>query len=117
MVKVEVTNPDLQEAIDIEQLNLLVIDEMHGDFYTVCKHGHDHGPDAALQFVPDDAKKAFSGLPKKGYEFARPARAIHWKKDGQTYWIQWTLKDDAAVLWAFDPEAKKAVEILQVRDK
>ncbi len=70
-----------------------------------------------LRFVPEDAKAAFSGLPEQGYSFARPARAIHWEKDGQTYWILWTLKDDAAVLWAYDPEAGKAVEILQVRDK
>jgi len=27
------------------------------------------------------------------------------------------LKDYAAVLWAYDPEAKKAVEILEVWDK
>lgn len=119
VIKVEVTNPDLQEAIDIEQLNLLVIDELHGNFYPVCKHGddHDHGPDVSLRFVPSDVRKTFSGLPDQGYDFARPARAIHWDRDDQTYWIQWTLKDDAAVLWAYDPEAGKAVEILQVRDK
>jgi len=119
VVKVEVTNPALQEAIDIEKLNLLVIDELHGDFYTVCKHGEDQylHPEAALRFVPEDVKKAFGGLPDQGYEFARPARAIHWGKDGQTYWILWTLKDDAAVLWAYDPEAGKAVEVLQVREK
>uniref|UniRef100_UPI003D0DABCF hypothetical protein n=1 Tax=Sedimenticola sp. TaxID=1940285 RepID=UPI003D0DABCF len=68
-------------------------------------------------FVAEDAKAAFSKLPEQGYTFARPARAIHWKKDGQTYWILWTLRDDAAILWAYDPAAGKAVEILQVRDK
>jgi predicted amidohydrolase YtcJ len=120
VVKVEVTNPALQEAIDIEQLNLLVTDELHGAFNNPWCNDHDdaYGPDeGALRFVPQDAKAAFSKLPDQGYTFARPARAIHWKKDGQTYWILWTLKDDAAVLWAYDPEASKAVEILQVSDK
>jgi hypothetical protein len=28
-----------------------------------------------------------------------------------------TIKDDAAILWAYDPEAGAAVEILQVREK
>jgi predicted amidohydrolase YtcJ len=119
IVKVEVTNPALQDAIDIEQLNLLVTDELQGAFNPWCGHlNHPYNrDDRALRFVPADAKAAFSKLPRQGYTFARPARAIHWKKDGQTYWILWTLKDDAAVLWAYDPEVGKAVEILQVRDK
>jgi len=120
VVKVKVTNPALQDAIDIKQLNLLVTDELHQAFNDPwCKGETDpYGPDeGALRFVPEDAKAAFSKLPDQGYTFARPARAIHWKKDGQTYWILWTLKDDAAVLFAYDPEAAKAVEILQVRDK
>ena len=31
--------------------------------------------------------------------------------------IQWTLKDDVAVLWDFDPEVGRALEILQIREK
>jgi len=119
VVKVEVTNPALQDAIDIEQLNLLVTDELQGAFNPWCgdvNHASDRN-DRALHFVPADAKAAFSELPDQGYTFARPARAIHWEKDGQTYWILWTLTDDAAVLWAYDPQDRKAVEILQVRDK
>jgi len=121
IVKVEVTNPALQDAIDIEQLNLLVTDELHGAFNNPwCVHHIDdtHGPDdGALRFVPEVARAAFKELPNQGYTFARPARAIHWKKDGQTYWILWTLKAEVAVLWAFDPEVDKAVEILQVKSK
>ncbi len=120
IVKVEVTNPALQDAIDIEQLNLLVTDELHGAFNNPwCIEVDDaYGPDeGALRFVSEDARTAFSELPDQGYTFARPARAIHWEKDRQTYWILWTLKDDAAVLFAYDPEAGKAVEILQVRDE
>jgi len=119
IVKVEVTNPALQSAIDIEQLNLLVTDELHGAFNNPwCNDVHDiYGPDeGALRFVPEDAGAAFTELEDQGYTFARPARAIHWS-DGQTYWILWTLKDDAAVLWAYDPEGGKAVEVLQVNDK
>ncbi len=119
VVKVNVTNPALQNAVDIEQLNLLVTDELQGAFNPWCgdvNHVNDRN-DRALHFVPEDAKAAFSKLPEQGYSFARAARAIHWKKDGQTYWIMWTLKDKVAVLWAYDPTQKKAVEILQVRDK
>ncbi len=119
IVNVEVTNPALQNAIDIEQLNLLVTDELHHGFNNPwCKHvGETHSPDeGALHFVPEDVRAAFSKLPDQGYTFARAARAIHWT-DGQTYWIIWTLKDVAAVLWAYDPEAGKDVEILRVTDK
>jgi len=118
--KVEVTNPALQNAIDIEQLNLLVTDELHQAFNDPWCKGEDdpYGPDeGALHFVPENVKAAFSKLPDQGYIFARAARAIHWKNDGQTYWIIWTLRDDVAVLWAYDPEVDKAVEILQVKEK
>jgi len=119
VVKVEVTNPALQDAIDIEQLNLLVTDELQGSFNPWCGDVHPayNRDDRALHFAPEEAKKAFREFPDQGYTFARPARAIHWEKDDKDYWILWILKDDAAVLWAYDPKAGKAVEILQVRDK
>jgi len=120
VIKVKVTNPALQNAIDIKELNLLVTDEVHGAFNNPwCNDVHDPNPPdvGALHFAPEDVRVAFSKLPDQGYTIARAARAIHWKKDGQTYWILWTLKDKVAVLWAYDPEAKKAVEILQVSDK
>ena len=69
----------------------------------------------ATQNPPDEVNVAFGELLKDGYRFARPARTVLWKDDA-TYWIQWTAKADATVLWAYDPMAKKAVEILQVRD-
>lgn len=49
--------------------------------------------------------------------FQKSRTQIHWAKTNSDYWIQWTVKDDAAVLWAYDPEAKKAVEVLQVRER
>ena len=52
-----------------------------------------------------------------GYRFARPAREIYWKGTDANYWIQWTVKDNVSVLFAYDPVDKKAVEVLQVREK
>jgi hypothetical protein len=52
-----------------------------------------------------------------GYRFARPARVVYWKNDESVYWIQWTVKDDAAILWAYDPDSREVVEVLQVREK
>jgi len=117
VVKVEVTNPNLQSAIDIKNLNLLVSEEIPGP--DICEeetfHEEQFGPGS--KFAPENVNQAFSALTGDGYYFLSPARAIYWKQDDMNYWIQWTLKDDAAVLWAYDPEAGKAVEILQVRDK
>ncbi len=119
VIHVKVTNPHLQEAIDVKNLNLLVQNEM-GHGFSICGH-HELEKDTERQtdnyFVPDDVYKAFSTLPEQGYLFARPARAIYWKKHDAIYWIQWTLKDKIATLWAYDPDAKRAVEILQVKDK
>ena len=41
------------------------------------------------------------------------------RKTKNDYWIQWTrTKDDnTAILWAYDPELKKVVEVLRVREK
>ncbi len=117
VVKVEVTNPDLQSAIDVKHLNLLVSEEMLGP--DVCEDistfEEDVGPGSS--FAPENVDAAFSAIPKEDYYFIAPARAIYWPKDKEYYWIQWTKKDDVAVLWAYDPEADKAVEILQVTEK
>ena len=72
------------------------------------------GPGATS--APDEVNVAFGALLGDGYRFARPARSVLWKDDA-TFWIQWTVKGDATVLWAYDPVEKNAVEILQVRDK
>lgn len=67
--------------------------------------------------APAEVNTAFASLPKNGYGFARPARAVYWEKTKSDYWIRWTQKDDAAALWVYDPEAKKVVEVLQVRER
>jgi len=116
VVKVNVTNPNLLSAIDIKNLNLLVSEEVPGP--DVCEdvsmHEEEFGPGS--KFAPEKVNKAFSSLAKEGYYFLNPARAIYWQKDDMNYWIQWTRKDDVTILWAFDPQANKAVEILQVRE-
>jgi len=117
VVKVKVTNPNLQSAVDIKNLNLLVSEEMQGP--DICEdvstYKDDFGPGS--NFAPEKVKKAFSAIAKEDYYFLAPARAIYWQKDNAYYWIQWTRKDDVATLWAYDPEVDKAVEVLQVREK
>uniref|UniRef100_UPI003D0F7550 amidohydrolase family protein n=1 Tax=Vibrio sp. TaxID=678 RepID=UPI003D0F7550 len=119
IVSVKVTNPALQAAVDVKLLNLLVKDEMSGGM-RVCgdqQVNNDPASHAGSPFAPDEVNMAFASLLKQGYIYARPARAIYWKNTNSNYWIQWTLKDDVSVLWAYDPEQNKAVEILQVREK
>jgi len=117
VVKVDVTNPNLQSAIDIKNLNLLVSEEMLGP--DICEeesfHDEEFGPGS--KFAPKEINTAFTDLAKEGYAFLRPTRSIFWEKDNMNYWIQWTRKDDVTVLWAYDPEVDKAVEILQVHEK
>jgi hypothetical protein len=114
VVKIEITNPGLQRAVDATKLKLLVADELAVGC-VCCVGGPQFGPGA--RSAPNEVNVAFGELLKDGYRFARPARTVLWNDDA-TYWIQWTLKSyDTTVLWAYDPVAKKAVEILQVRDK
>jgi predicted amidohydrolase YtcJ len=114
VVKIEITNPDLQNAIDTAELNLLVEDELGGGGHTCFVLDHTVRPGARL--ASDEVNKAFGSLSDQGYRYARPARTVYWKNTDSTYWIQWTVKDDAAILWAYDPETNEAVEVLQVRD-
>lgn len=116
IVKVEISNPDLKNTVDSAALNLLVEDELWGGGGCgCCALMQRVGPGATS--APDEVNVAFGALLNDGYRFARPARQIAWKEEGK-HWIQWTLqKPGTAVLWAYDPDAKTAVEILQVRDK
>ena len=73
---------------------------------------------AGAQAAPKEVNEAFASLAANGYHFVRPARKIYWKNTDTDYWIQWTHdKDEVAVLWAYDPEAKKPVEVLRIREK
>ena len=118
VITVDVTNPDLKNAIDIAKLNLLVAEEeMLG--FSVCEAEGEHvgGIAAGSQFAPEAINKAFASLAADGYFYVRPARSIYWEKDDMNYWIQWTVKGDTEVLWAYDPQTEAVVEVLQIREK
>ena len=112
IVEVQITNKALDNAIDAADLNLLVEAELDGHNCI----GHDLKVNPGSSSAPAEINQSFSLL-ADDYEYIRPARTIFWKADNTTYWIQWTEKDETKVLWAYDPELKKVVEVLQLRDK
>lgn len=98
------------------RLNLLVVEEMQR--MPVCGGVHEVDVTPGSAFAPEEVSQAFAAIPDGALDrFLEPARKIHWAPHETDYWIQWTMKDEAATLWAYDPEGGKAVEILQVRDK
>jgi predicted amidohydrolase YtcJ len=117
VVDIEITNKDLDKAVDAAELNLLIEDDLHYDANGRCFHVDDVKTIPGHSKAPTNVNEAFAALVDKGYEFVRPAREILWKKDNSKYWIQWTLKDDTAVLWAYDPEVNETVEVLRVKEK
>lgn len=117
VLRMEITNADLQNAVDAAKLDLLV-KEMVGEreaFLSACCEAHEHTIVPGSRNAPEKVNVAFGRLLNGGYRSARPAREIHSEKTGSTYWIQWTIKHDAAVLFAYDPKGSKAVQILQVQ--
>jgi predicted amidohydrolase YtcJ len=116
VVDIEITNKELDNAVDAADLNLLVEDELHvsrGCLGESVSHNIHPGAPTA----PEDITRAFGALSLKGYRYARPAREIYWKNTKSNYWIQWAIKDDVDVLLAYDPKAKSVVEVLRVREK
>ena len=110
-------NEDLDDAIDEADLNLLAASGLTEDFMACrCVPEADLQIAPGHQSAPDAINQAFSAVTKEGYEFVRHARQIPWE-DGKTYWIQWARKGDSAVLFAYDPEAKKLVEAISVGKK
>jgi hypothetical protein len=113
----DLVNDALDDAIDKAELDLLAASSLT-EQTSACRCV----PEADLPIGPghksasDAVNQAFGALKLKGYVFVRHARQIPWE-DGNNYWIQWTRKGDEAVLWAYDPEAKKAVEALRVTEK
>jgi predicted amidohydrolase YtcJ len=114
VVDLEIANEILDNAVDAADLNLLIEDDFGGGHYCFAI---DVEVDPGARSAPDKINKAFTSLSDKGYRFLRPARTVFWKADNSTYWIQWTVKDDVAVLWAYDPVTDKVVEALRVREK
>jgi hypothetical protein len=117
VVDVEITNQDLDNAVDAAELNILIERDLQYEATGRCAHGGDTETKPGHSTAPAEVNAAFALLHDEGYEFARPAREILWKKDNSKYWIQWTLKNDVAVLFAYDPEMQRAVEVLRVREK
>jgi len=113
VAKIEITNSDLQNAVDAADLDLLVKTELPGGR---CCLVHDHSVAAGARSASAEINRAFADLAVRGHRFARPAETVFWRNTDSTYWIQWTVKDDVAVLWAYDPDASEVVEILRVRD-
>ena len=118
VVDIEITNKDLDNAVGAAELDLIIQKDLAWGAKGQCFPGAGHssiGPGS--KNAPEVVNRAFGALESKGFKYARHAREIEWKKDNTKYWIQWTLKDDIAVLWAFDPEVNKAVEVLRLREK
>lgn len=112
LVKFEITNLDLQTAVDAADLDLLVKRQLPGGRCCVV---HDRSVPAGARSAPTKVNHAFLEIESRGYQFARPAEKIYWKNTDSAYWIQWTADDDGAVLWAHDPDIDEVVEILRVR--
>ena len=113
VVKIEITNHELQNAVDAAALDLLVKKKLPGGR---CCLVHDHTVQPGATSAPAGVTSAFADLTTRGHRFARPAQTIYWSNTDSTYWVQWTVHDDDAVLWAYDPETSDIVEILRVRD-
>jgi len=118
VVDIEITNKDLDNAVDAAELDIIIQKDLAWGAKGQCFPGADHssiGPGS--KNAPEVVNRAFGALELRGFQFARHAREIEWKKDNKKYWVQWTVKDDAAILWAYDPDTSKVVEVLQVREK
>jgi predicted amidohydrolase YtcJ len=113
VTKIEVTNRELQSAVDAANLDLLVKKELPGGR---CCLVHDRTIQAGAVLAPAEVNAAFSDLTARGHRFARSAQTVYWSSTDSNYWIQWAVEDDEAVLWAYDPDAGDVVEILRVRD-
>jgi hypothetical protein len=110
VVDIEITNKDLDDAVDAAELDLIIQKDLAWGAKGQCFPGADHssiGPGS--KNAPEVVNRAFGALESKGFEYARHAREIEWKKDNTKYWIQWTVKDDTAILWAYDPDLSPPV--------
>ena len=114
---VEIANKDLDNAVDAAELDLIIEDDLKYEVNGRCSHGIASDIKPGHPSAPSEVNAAFANLHDNGHEFARPAREIHWKKTDSNYWIQWTYKDEHAVLWAYDPLVEDVVEVLKVKEK
>jgi len=117
IVDVEITNKELDNAVDAADLNLLVEDELDRVSRGCLGESVSHDIHPGAPTTPEAITLAFGTLSEKGYRYARPAREIYWENTDSNYWIQWTIKDDVDILFAYDPDGQKVVEVLRVREK
>ncbi len=117
ITQVVITNKDLDNAVDAADLDLLVLDELWSGGHRCFTHHDGMNPGPGAKSAPNEVNDAFAVLSETGNNYVRPARNIYWKNTDSVYWIQWTMKDDIASLWAYDPVEDKVVEVLQVKDE
>ena len=111
---IDITNDALEDAIDAADLDLLIDDDIHGGHKCFANL---EPVTAGAPNAPTEVNAAFENLEEMGYQFARTARKIYWKNTNSDYWIQWTLKNEVPVLWAYDPEIKEVVEVLRIKER
>ena len=105
----------MRVAVYQADLDLLICDVQPGGACSSITVAHALLMAPGSPEAPAEINKAFSTLLRLGYRIARPARTVHWKKTDTSYWIQWAIGGENALLWAYDPVAKKPVEVLRVR--
>lgn len=114
IIEIEITNKELDNAIDAAELNFLIEDDIAGGHHCFANL---HEVKAGSINAPDEVNEAFAQLSDLEYAFVRHARKIYWKNTDSHYWIQWTMKDDIPELWAYDPDLEKLVAVLKVMQK
>jgi hypothetical protein len=114
VIEINITNADLQNAVDVADLNVLVANELGGGGHRCF--AADHAVDPGAPSAPPTVNRAFASLAEQGHRYVRPARTVYWRNTDSTYWFQWTVKGDVAALWAYDPVEREVVEVLQVRE-
>ena len=72
IIEIEITNKDLDNAIDAAELNYLIEDDIAGG-HRCFVYDQEINPGAAS--ATDEVNKAFASLAGKGYDFLRPARS------------------------------------------
>lgn len=115
IIEIEIINEDLRNAIDEADIDLLIDNDSWSGGRSWIEH--DLTIEAGAVNAPDDVNKAFATLSAKGFEYIQSARSVFWQQTEQYYWIQWTMRDEIAVLWAFDPELQAVVGVLQIKEK
>lgn len=111
IVEIEITNKDLNNAIDAADLNFIIEQDFAGGHRCF---GNLHEVVPGKINAPEIINNAFEQLIDSEYIFVRQAREIYWKKTNSHYWIQWVEKDGILSLWAYDPHLKEVIKVLQV---